>query len=89
MVADAQVRLLTKKMAEGKTIAAAAAAAGMSERIAYTWKQGGSRARRRSRGRGARDPTRSRRCGSVRPAERRWQRVDRPRRPWLAAAAVN
>lgn len=40
MVTDAQVRLLRKKMAEGKTIAAAAAAAGMSERSAYTWKQG-------------------------------------------------
>jgi Mu transposase-like protein len=40
MVTDAQVRLLRKKMAEGKTIASAAAAAGMSERSAYTWKQG-------------------------------------------------
>jgi hypothetical protein len=40
MVTDAQVRLLRKKMTEGKTIAAAAAAAGMSERSAYTWKQG-------------------------------------------------
>jgi len=40
MVTDAQVRLLRKKMAEGKTVAAAAAAAGMSERSAYTWKQG-------------------------------------------------
>jgi hypothetical protein len=40
MVTDAQVRLLRKKMAEGKTIAAAAAAAGMSERSAYAWKQG-------------------------------------------------
>jgi hypothetical protein len=40
MVTDAQVRLLRKKMTEGKTIAAAAAAAGMSERSAYTWKKG-------------------------------------------------
>ena len=40
MVTDAQVRLLRKKMAEGKTIAAAAAAAGMSERSAYAWKDG-------------------------------------------------
>ena len=40
MVTDAQVRLLRKKMAEGKTIASAAAAAGISERSAYTWKQG-------------------------------------------------
>jgi len=40
MVTDAQVRLLRKKMAEGKTIAAAAAAAAMSERSAYAWKQG-------------------------------------------------
>jgi hypothetical protein len=40
MVTDAQVRLLRKKMAEGKTIASAAAAAGVSERSAYTWKQG-------------------------------------------------
>jgi len=40
MVTDEQVRLLRKKMAEGKTIAAAAAAAGISERSAYTWKQG-------------------------------------------------
>ena len=40
MVTDEQVRLLRKKMAEGKTIASAAAAAGMSERSAYTWKQG-------------------------------------------------
>ncbi len=40
MVTDAQVRLLRKKMTEGKTVAAAAAAAGMSERSAYTWKQG-------------------------------------------------
>lgn len=40
MVTDAQVRLLRKKMAEGKTIASAAAAAGMSERSAYTWRTG-------------------------------------------------
>jgi hypothetical protein len=40
MVTDAQVRFLRKKMAEGKTTAAAAAAAGMSERTAYAWKQG-------------------------------------------------
>jgi hypothetical protein len=40
MVTDAQVRLLRKKMTEGKTVAAAAAAAGMSERSAYAWKQG-------------------------------------------------
>ena len=40
MVTDAQVRLLRKKMAEGKTIATAAAAASMSERSAYAWKKG-------------------------------------------------
>lgn len=40
MVTDAQVRLLRKKLAEGKTITAAAAAAGMSERTAYSWKRG-------------------------------------------------
>jgi hypothetical protein len=40
MVTDAQVRLLRKKMAEGKTVVAAAAAAGMSERSAYAWKKG-------------------------------------------------
>src|SRR5689334_17917924 len=40
MVTDAQVRLLRKKVAEGKTTATAAAAAGMSERSAYAWKQG-------------------------------------------------
>jgi hypothetical protein len=40
MVTDEQVRLLRTKMAEGKTIASAAAAAGISERSAYTWKQG-------------------------------------------------
>jgi hypothetical protein len=40
MFTDAQVRLLRRKMAEGKTIVTAAAAAGMSERSAYAWKQG-------------------------------------------------
>ena len=40
MVTNAQVRLLRKKMTEGKTIASSAAAAGMSERSAYTWKSG-------------------------------------------------
>ena len=40
MVTDEQVRLLRKKMAEGKTIPSAAAAAGMSERSAHTWKKG-------------------------------------------------
>lgn len=40
MVTDEQVRLLRKKMSEGKTIQAAAAAAGMSERSAYAWKAG-------------------------------------------------
>jgi hypothetical protein len=40
MVTDEQVRLLRKKMAEGKTTASAAAAAGMSERSAYAWKAG-------------------------------------------------
>ena len=40
MVTDEQVRLLRKKMSEGKTIQAAAAAAGMSERSAYAWKMG-------------------------------------------------
>jgi len=40
MVTDEQVRLLRKKMAEGKTVATAAAAAGMSERSAYTWQKG-------------------------------------------------
>ena len=40
MVTDAQVRLLRKKRMEGKTIEAAAAAAGMSERTARTWLKG-------------------------------------------------
>ena len=38
MLSDRQVGLLRKKMAEGRTIEAAAAAAGMSERSAYVWK---------------------------------------------------
>ena len=41
MVTDASVRLLRKKMAEGKTVMAAAAAAGMGERSAYIWKRTG------------------------------------------------
>jgi hypothetical protein len=40
MVTYAQVRLLRKRMSEGKTMVAAAAAAGMSERSARTWKRG-------------------------------------------------
>ena len=40
MVTDAQVRLLRKKRMEGKTQAAAAAAAGMSERTARQWSTG-------------------------------------------------
>lgn len=40
MVRDAQVRLLRKKMAEGLTQEAAAAAAGMSERTARKWQRG-------------------------------------------------
>jgi len=40
MVTNEQVRLLRTIMAKGKTIAAAAAAAGISERSAYTWKDG-------------------------------------------------
>lgn len=40
MVTDAQVRLLRRKRMEGKTQAAAAAAAGMSERSARTWETG-------------------------------------------------
>ncbi len=40
MLKDAQVRLLRKKVKEGKTIVAAAAASDMSERSAYTWKAG-------------------------------------------------
>lgn len=40
MITDEQVRLLRKKMKEGKKIASAAAAAGISERSAYTWKHG-------------------------------------------------
>ena len=41
MVTDKQVQLLRLKMAEGKTVEAAAAAAGMSARSAHTWKSGG------------------------------------------------
>ncbi len=40
MVTDEQVKLLRKRMAEGKTTATAASAAAMSERSAYAWKQG-------------------------------------------------
>lgn len=40
MVTDAQVRLLRKKRMEGKTLEAAAGAAGMSERTARTWATG-------------------------------------------------
>jgi hypothetical protein len=40
MVTDAQVRLLRKKMSEGKTLVSAAASAGMSERSARKWKRG-------------------------------------------------
>jgi hypothetical protein len=40
MVTDAQVRLLRKRMAEGKTMAVAAATAGMSPRSGHAWKQG-------------------------------------------------
>jgi hypothetical protein len=40
MITDRQVRLLRKTMSKGKTIASAAAIAGMSERSAYTWKEG-------------------------------------------------
>ena len=40
MVTDAQVQLLRRKIVEGKTIAAAAAAAGMSERSGRAWKAG-------------------------------------------------
>ncbi len=40
MVTDKQVRLLRLKMTEGKTVEAAAAAAGMSARSAHTWKAG-------------------------------------------------
>jgi Mu transposase, C-terminal domain len=41
MVTDAQVRRLREKRMEGKSLAAAAAAAGMSERTARTWQTGG------------------------------------------------
>jgi hypothetical protein len=40
MVTDSQVRLLRRKLMQGKTLVAAAAAAGMSERTARTWKEG-------------------------------------------------
>lgn len=40
MLTDKQVRLLRLKMTEGKTVEAAAAAAGMSARSAHTWKAG-------------------------------------------------
>ncbi len=40
MVTDEQVRLLRKKRMEGKTLVAAAAAAGMSERTARAWQDG-------------------------------------------------
>lgn len=40
MVTDEQVRLLRKKRMEGKTLEAAAAAAGMSERTARKWQVG-------------------------------------------------
>src|SRR5690242_2980673 len=40
MVSNRQVRLLRKKRMEGKTLEAAAAAAGMSERTARTWQRG-------------------------------------------------
>lgn len=40
MVSDRQVRVLRKKRMEGKTLEAAAAAAGMSERTARTWQHG-------------------------------------------------
>ena len=40
MVTDKQVQLLRLKMAQGKTIEAAAVAAGMSARSAHTWKAG-------------------------------------------------
>ena len=40
MVTDKQVRLLRRKRMEGKTLEAAAVAAGMSERTARTWQHG-------------------------------------------------
>jgi hypothetical protein len=40
MVTDSQVRLLRRKLMERKTLAAAAAAAGMSERSGRSWKEG-------------------------------------------------
>src|SRR5262245_49413653 len=41
MLSDRQVGLLRKKVAQGKTVEAAAAAAGISERSAYSWKNPG------------------------------------------------
>jgi len=40
MVTDEQVRLLRRKLMEGKTVVAAAAASGMSEKTAHKWKSG-------------------------------------------------
>jgi hypothetical protein len=40
MVTDEQVRLLRKKRMEGKTLGAAAAAAGMTEKTARKWQAG-------------------------------------------------
>ena len=40
MVTDEQVRLLRRKLMENRTVVAAAAAAGMSERTARSWKHG-------------------------------------------------
>jgi hypothetical protein len=40
MVTDSQVRLLRRKLMQGKTLVAAGASAGMSERTARTWKEG-------------------------------------------------
>jgi len=40
LVTDSQVRLLRRKRMQGKTLVAAAAAAGMSERTGRTWKDG-------------------------------------------------
>jgi len=40
MVTDSQVRLLRRKLMQKKTLVAAAAAAGMSERSARTWREG-------------------------------------------------
>ena len=40
MVTDSQVKLLRRKLMQGKTLVAAAAAAGMCERSARRWKEG-------------------------------------------------